>query len=275
MNKNFKSVILDTLFRLDGRNALITGAAGNLGRAISRILCEAGAHVILNGRTRKTIDEFACELKDDGYDVSTAVLDITDDKQLVELFKRIRLERGCLDIIVNNASAGRCGTIENATKDDFYKSYEINVVAAFRTIQLGKPLLKEGAKKNPGGASVINIATMYGVISPDPAIYGKSGLNNPPHYGAAKAGLIQLTRYAACHLANDKIRVNAISPGPFPNSTITKEQPSFLKELCRKNPMNRIGQSYEVCGPVLFLASDASSYVTGINLIVDGGWTAW
>ena len=116
---------------------------------------------------------------------------------------------------------------------------------------------------------------MYGTVSPDPAIYGHSGANNPPSYGAAKAGMIQLTRYAACHLAADKVRVNCISPGPFPVEEYLERDPAFREQLSRKNPMHRIGDPSELTGPLLFLASDASSYVTGINLPVDGGWTAW
>lgn len=266
---------LDKLFNLEGRVALVTGAAGHLGQEISRVLCEAGAHVILNGRTKDNIDALYQELKVFGYNVSSAVFDITKDKEIEKMFKQITEEHGKLDIIVNNASSGRCGTMESATIEDFNQSCNIDLLAPFRIIQLGKPLLLQSAIKNNSGASIINIATMYGVVSPNPEIYGDTGLNNPPHYGAAKAGLIQLTRYAACHFGKDNIRVNSISPGPFPSPNIATENPSFLEALNKKNPLNRVGQRHEICGPVLFLASDASSYVTGINLQVDGGWTAW
>jgi NAD(P)-dependent dehydrogenase (short-subunit alcohol dehydrogenase family) len=100
-------------------------------------------------------------------------------------------------------------------------------------------------------------------------------LDNPPFYGAAKAALVQFTRYAAVQLAPERIRVNAISPGCFPPAKIVAEQPSFIQRLQRHIPMRRIGSPGELVGPLLFLASDASSYVTGVNLAVDGGWTAW
>ena len=122
---------------------------------------------------------------------------------------------------------------------------------------------------------MVNIASMYGSVSPDPAIYGDSGANNPPSYGAAKAGLIQFTRYAACHFAAERIRVNCISPGPFPAQRYFDQDPEFRRRLENKIPMRRTGDPQEIRGPLLFLASDASSYVTGINLPVDGGWTAW
>ena len=121
----------------------------------------------------------------------------------------------------------------------------------------------------------MNVSSMYGTVSPDPSIYGTSGANNPPYYGAAKAGMIQLTKYAACHLAADKVRVNSLSPGPFPARTYLDRDPEFHTQLKRKTPMGRTGDPSELAGPLLFLVSDASSFVTGINLAVDGGWTAW
>ena len=263
------------LFRLDGRIALVTGASGHLGRSMAMALCEAGAHVILNGRTKEKIKLFSEELLSQGLSVSMAIHDIEQESDIEELFVELGKEYGRLDIIVNNAYAGNVGTLETATYEDFSRAYGIAVTAAFRILQLAIPLLEKAASKNIGGASVINIASMYGVVSPDPAIYGDSGANNPPYYGAAKAGLIQFTRYAACHLASKGIRVNSISPGPFPPPDIAEKKPEFHGELCRKNPMHRIGYADELKGPLLFLASDASSYVTGTNMLVDGGWTAW
>ncbi|SHH67471.1 SDR family NAD(P)-dependent oxidoreductase [Desulfosporosinus lacus] len=263
------------LFRLDGRIALITGASGHLGRSMAMALCEAGAHVILNGHTEEKIKLFYEELRSKGLSVSMAINDIEQEADIEELFFRLGKEYDRLDIIVNNAYSGNAGTLDTATYEDFSRAYGITVTASFRILQLAKPLLEKAASENIGGASVINIASMYGVVSPDPVIYGESGANNPPYYGAAKAGLIQLTRYAACHLASKGIRVNSLSPGPFPSPDIAEKIPEFYKELCRKNPMNRIGYADELKGPLLFLASDASSYVTGSNLLVDGGWTAW
>lgn len=270
---NFR-IPFEKLFRLDGRTALVTGAAGYLGNSISRILAEAGAHVILNGRSNK-VAKLADEFNSRGLKASPAIFDVTDPKAVAAAIKRIETEHGRLDVLVNNAYSGRTATIETATGEDFSSAYEIAVTAAFRLVQKAKPLLEKAAAANPGGASVINIASMYGTVSPDPLIYGESGMNNPPFYGAAKGGLIQLTRYLACHLAGSKIRVNSISPGPFPPQEIARKNPVFFEELCRKNPLGRIGEPDELRGPVLLLASDAGSYITGINLPVDGGWTAW
>jgi NAD(P)-dependent dehydrogenase (short-subunit alcohol dehydrogenase family) len=264
-----------TLFRLDGRVAFLTGATGHLGRPMAKALASAGAHVVLSGRNQNALDAFAEELKSAGLNASTACFDLTDEAAVRRHIGLIGERHGRLDVLVNNASPSKPGTIESATSADFDQLYRVNVVAAFELLQAATPLLKEAGSRTPGGASVINIASMYGTVSPDPSIYGTSGANNPPYYGAAKAALIQFTRYAACHLGAQRIRVNSISPGPFPDAKYLERDAAFHGQLKAKNPMHRTGDPAELKGPLLFLASDASSYVTGVNLAVDGGWTAW
>jgi NAD(P)-dependent dehydrogenase (short-subunit alcohol dehydrogenase family) len=116
---------------------------------------------------------------------------------------------------------------------------------------------------------------MYGMVSPDPAIYGDSGMNNPPFYGASKAAVIQLSRYFAGHVIERGIRTNSVSPGPFPPDSIKTTNSEFHAELCKKTPMGRIGQAGEVAAAVHFLLSSDASYINGANLPVDGGWTSW
>ncbi len=263
------------IFSLDGRTALLTGAAGHLGKSLALGLCEAGARVILNGRSKAPLEKLAKELRSKGHTVTTACFDVTSASGLKNAFKRIAAEHPRLDVIVNNAYAGTAADLDKATAADFLRAYEVSVVAAHEIARAAKPLLLKAAKTNPGGASIVNIASMYGSVSPDPSIYGKSGENNPPFYGPAKAALIQFTRYAACHLAPLNIRVNSISPGPFPRPEVLKKNPSLHKKLREKNPMRRTGRPEELVGALLFLASGASSYVTGANIAVDGGWTAW
>ena len=262
-------------FRLDGRVAFLTGATGHLGQSMAKALAGAGARVVLNARKQDALEALAAELSSLGHQASIACFDITDENAARSHVSQIAERHGRLDILVNNATSGRPGTIDSAMAEDFDQVYRVNVVAAFQLLQLSLPLLKESAKRTAGGASVINIASMYGSVSPDPSIYGVSGANSPPYYGAAKAGLIQLTRYAACHLAPDRIRVNCMSPGPFPAAHFLERDRAFGDRLSAKVPMRRIGNPAEIQGPLIFLASDASSYVTGANLAVDGGWTAW
>jgi len=263
------------MFRIDGRVAFLSGASGHLGRTMARALAYAGAHVVLNGRTQNGLDALEGELTNAGLSASVACFDVTDESAARRNMGLIGEQYGGLDVLVNNASTVRPGTMEDATAADFEQLYRVNVVAAFQLLQLATPLLKEAGSRRAGSASVINIASMYGSVSPDPSIYGTSGANSPPYYGPAKAGLIQLTRYAACHLATQGIRVNCISPGPFPIGKYLERDAEFHGRLQAKNPMHRTGDPEELQGPLLFLASNASSFVTGINLAVDGGWTAW
>ncbi len=262
-------------FRLDGRVAFLSGATGLLGRPMAKALAGAGAHVFVNGRKAEAVRELTNQLQQDGFKASEACFDVTDYSALRENVDRIGQKYNRLDVLVNNASIGRAGTFESVTPADFDEAYQVNVVAAFNLMQCALSLLRRAAALTAGGASVVNIGSMYGSVSPDGRIYGSSGANNPPQYGAAKAALIQMTRYAACHFAADRIRVNCISPGPFPDRRYLDADPQFHDRLRSKNPMRRTGDPAEMRGPLLFLASDASSYVTGINLPVDGGWTAW
>jgi len=272
--ERLKDLTVDRLFRLDGRVAFISGAAGHLGQSMVEALAEAGAHVILNGRNQEPLVDLQRSLESRGLRASVAAFDVTDDSQLEEAFEEMGHRFARLDVLVNNAYSGSTGSIATATEGDFLDSYRVSVVAAFRCLRAAMPWL-ERAVCATGHASVINVSSMYGSVSPDPSIYGSSAMNNPPHYGAAKAALLQFTRYAAVHLAGAGIRVNAISPGPFPPADTLARNPNFADRLRSKVPLGRTGHRVELKGAILFLASDASTYVTGVDLQVDGGWTAW
>jgi NAD(P)-dependent dehydrogenase (short-subunit alcohol dehydrogenase family) len=257
-------------FSLEGAKALVTGASGHLGIAIVDALAEAGAELYLNGRNPGPLEAQRDNLRTQGRSAEILLFDVTDRAARRHALQGVTR----LDVLVNLAYTGRPGTIAMATPEDFAKAFESGVTAGFELTRECLPALRDAVRAR-GDASVINIASMYGHVSPDPRLYGESGLNSPPWYGAAKGGLIQLTRYLACHLAPERIRVNAISPGPFPRLEISAEKNDFIERLAQKVPLGRVGAPEEIAGPLLFLASKASSYVTGINLPVDGGWTAW
>jgi NAD(P)-dependent dehydrogenase (short-subunit alcohol dehydrogenase family) len=264
-------------FCLDGRRILVTGAAGYLGTAIAESLTDAGAVLLLAGRSEQALTDLADQLdRRSGRPCASAlILDISevDSRRLAAA----RMLRECerLHGIVNNAYGGRVGTLEAIAADDFASACAQNLTGPFELIQLLLPLLSLSASEVDGGVSIVNVASMYGTVSPDPRIYGDKGTNNPIHYGSTKAGMIQMTRYLACHLANRNIRVNSVSPGPCPRPQVTVDDPEFVARLNDKTPLGRIGRAVEVARPVHFLLSAAASYITGVNLPVDGGWTAW
>jgi len=274
MLERVKSTPALDLFHLDGRIAFITGAAGHLGRSMAKGLAEAGAHVVLAGRKEENLRALANELLAEGRKADVVVIDVENEESVQRAFARVAEDHGRLHVLVNNAYEGAGGTMETSSVESFARAYEVAVIGAFRCIVAAKPLLK-AAVLETGHASIINIASMYGIVSPDLRIYDSQEESNPPFYGAAKAGLIQLTRYAACEYAKEGIRVNAISPGPFPKPLIRVQNPGFHERLCAKTPLGRTGEPEELKGVVVFLASDAATFVTGANLVVDGGWTVW
>lgn len=263
------------LFRLDGRVIMITGAAGHLGAPIAKAVALAGGTPVLCGRTESKLQELASEISAAGGSCMVLAFDVGDSAACKNAVAQIKEKIGRLHGLVNCAYGGRPATLEASTEQDFEMACRQNLTGPFLLVQASQSLLEEAAQECLGGSSVVNIATMYASVSPDPRIYGNSGMNNPPYYGATKAGLIQLTRYLAVHLGPQNIRVNSVSPGPFPPLSIRETQPEFHARLCAKNPMGRIGRAEELVGSIIFLLSDASSYVTGVNLPVDGGWTAW
>jgi len=260
----------DRLFRLDGRTAFISGGAGHLGRTMVTALAAHGAHVIVNGRNEARLAAFQAEMQSTGYSVATACFDMMDFDASRAFFGGLSR----LDVLVNNAVTVEPGKIETQTPEAFDVAYRSTVTAAFEAMRGAEAALEAGVAA-VGHASVVNIATMYGRVAPDPRIYGTSGLNSPPAYGPAKAGLLQLTRHMAAHWGPKAIRVNAVLPGPFPSPSIQTAKPEFAKALADKTMLRRIGAPDEIAGSVVFLASDAARFVTGSEIAVDGGWTAW
>jgi NAD(P)-dependent dehydrogenase (short-subunit alcohol dehydrogenase family) len=247
------------LFRLDGKVCLVTGGAGHLGTAMSTALADAGGHVCIVGRTQAKVAALAQSLTDRGLSAEAVASDITMAKDIASLVADLTKRHGRLDVLVNNAYAGRPGLMADSRARDYANAIEIAVGAAAELVNATADLLRNAVKAG-GDASIINIASMYGMVSPDPRVYGRSGMNNPPHYGAAKAALLQYTRYAAVHLAAEGIRVNAISPGAFPPEATQHRDPVFADALTQKVPMGRLGKPEDLAGAVVFLASAAARH---------------
>ena len=259
-----------SLFRLDGRIAFVSGAAGHLGRAMSTALAEAGAHVILNGRKAARLEAFAGELKSAGHSAEAQAFDMGDIGAVRAFFASCPR----LDILVNNAVSMTPAPFDALDAAAFEETYRSSVTAAFEAVRAARPALRAAVAVH-GDASIVNISSMYGVVSPDKRIYARPEQASPAHYGPAKAALLQLTRHLAAELGPEKIRVNALVPGPFPRPEVGAADPDFAARLAARTMLGRTGAADEIRGPLLFLASPASSFVTGASLAIDGGWTAW
>lgn len=257
-------------FRLDGRVALVTAGAGHLGTAIVRALCELGAHVLVNGRNQDNLSLLCGELNGLGLSAEPCAFDVLDMKAA----RGALATHQRLDILINNAVSMQPGPLESVTQDAFDAAFASGAYAPFELMRIALPAL-ERAVEATGQASIVNVASMYGHVAPDPRIYDSTPFNSPPHYAATKGALIQLTRYMACQWGAKGIRVNAVSPGPFPRNAIRTGHPDFAARLAARVPMGRVGEAHEAANAIAFLAGDAASFITGINLPVDGGWTAW
>lgn len=249
----------------------MTGGAGYLGTAISEALAQYGAKLVIASRNADQCKTLARQLsKDYGIEAKGAELDMCSHDSVIQCMENAHREMGSVDILINNAASGKpCASIEAVTEEDWLNGLDGTINGVFRCTKAVIPYMR----KNQYGV-IINISSMYGIVSPDSRIYGDSGYNNPPDYGAGKAAIIQFTKYSACHLACDGIRVNAISPGPFPGAEVQQNK-AFMSNLENRVPLGRIGRPDDLKGAVVFLASNASSYVTGQNIVVDGGWTVW
>jgi gluconate 5-dehydrogenase len=275
---------LSSLFSLEGKTAVLTGASGFLGRSFALALLANGARVVALGRSARLRQEAAGWAKQFGEDkLATHQIDMYDVAALNRLCDRIAAEEKAVDILINNAhELGAAtgfnvpeGSLENSTFDQWQRNLQGGVYWAVQTTQRLGIRMKE-----LGRGSIINIATMYASVAPRPQLYEGTTSLNPPGYSASKAALVAFTRYTASFWGREGVRANCISPGPFSNTedkegqNSVAEDSAFVKQLKGYTVLNRIGRPIDLCGALIFLASDASSYITGQNFNIDGGWTA-
>jgi len=258
------------LFSLEGKVAIVTGAYGHLGTSISKALAGFGANVILVGRNEQKLKDFVNRnQKSFKNRFEYFVCDVTHEDDFQNIVDKVVTNFGSVDILVNNAYKKQYEKFEELTKELWNHALEHTLTHYFTCIKaVSHTMLK--AKKG----SIINIASIYGFLGTDQRIFAPLGRKSPIHYSVSKGGILQMTRYLATLWAEKNIRVNAISPGHFPPKR-GPERPDYISALTDRIPLGRIGQPDDLAGVVVFLASDASSYITGQNVVVDGGWSIW
>ena len=249
---------INALFRLDGRVALVTGASSGLGARFARVLHDAGAEVVLTARRSDRLTRLAEDL---GSRVETLSGDLRRRELREQVLELVTSRHGQLDVLVNNAGTCDSGPLEDESLDDLLAVLDLNLVAALDICRLAAPLLLASP-----GASVINIASIYGLVGSQAPMAA---------YNVSKGALVQLTRHLAAQWGARAVRVNALAPGFFPTElTGQLADPHLRSAIERRTLLGRTPDLTELDGPLLFLASDASSYMTGHVLVVDGGWTA-
>ena len=252
-------------FSLKNKIAVVAGGAGLIGKPVSIGLAQAGAKVYIADIDEKN----GLKLEKQNKNLKWIKIDIADVKSINSCINKIVKKDKKIDVWVNCAYPR---TSDWATKfeDIKYESWKKNIDMHLNGYFLCCQKVAEQMKKQKNG-TIINFGSIYGVVGPDFSIYEKTNLTMPAAYSAIKGGIITFTKYLATHLAKYNIRVNAICPGGI----YDKQSNNFVKKYEEKTPMKRMGKPEEIAGPVIFLASDAASYVTGHILMVDGGWTAW
>jgi len=263
--------ILD-LISMRSRVAAVTGGSGHIGSAFARALAQVGCDICILDIATDQAYEQASILQNE-YDIRASAfnVDLTDEKALEAAVEHIRREHGRLDVLVNNAAYAKLAlpkdgkTLEQQTVAQWEANIDVSLKGTFLATKAFVPLMCAISK-----GVVINIASIYGVVGPDMRLYDNTEMVNPAWYSAAKGGIIQLTRYLATTLAPE-IRVNCIAPGG-----VWRGQPeSFYSQYIARTPLRRMATEEDLCGALVYFATDLSKYVTGQVLIVDGGWTAW
>lgn len=254
------------LLSLEGKRALVTGAGTGLGLQMALGLAEAGADLVVCGRRRGPLEACAAQAQDLGAKVTIIPADVTKEEDLA----RLQAEAGQVDILVNNAGFGMQGKWTEVSLDEWREVTALNLDAPFRLIQIFAPPMMAR-----GWGRIINIASIYGSIAGDPRRY--PGLDwDVASYFASKHGLHGITHYLAPRLAPYGVCINSLSPGMFPSEqNDDKLTPEVKAALIDGTPMQRLGETDDLKGAVVYLASPAAKFTTGQDLIVDGGWTVW
>ncbi len=272
---------MNSLFSLEDKVALVTGALGLLGRQHCDALAQAGAHIVLTDVDQEGCEAFARDLSLEYHIIAVGcAMDITDEGSLCGVREMLLKQFGRINILVNNAAINdkveqRDGTVDYSSFEFFplpiwKQTLEVNVTGLFLCCKIFGSLMVEN-----GGGNIINIASTYGMVAPDQSLYVRSDgtrmMFKSPAYPTTKGAVLALTKYLAAYWGGKGIRVNALSPGGVENG----QEEFFIEKYSAKTPLQRMAHPNDYRGAIVFLASDASQYMTGANLVVDGGWTIW
>ena len=264
------------LFSLKNKTAIVTGAVGLIGKKHCEALASAGANVVVADIDESACQAFASKLGEQHLGLR---VDVTDESSLKEARDKIIARYGSIDVLVNNAAindmfenpglAKELSAFENYPLNAFRKSLDVNVTGVFLASQVFGTVMAEN-----GNGSIINLASTYGMVGPDQSIYrdkeGNQTFFKSAVYPVTKGAVINFTRFLAAYWGNKGVRVNTLSPGGVEN----KQDEFFVQNYSAKTLLGRMASASDYQGALIFLASDASAYMTGANLVVDGGWTA-
>jgi NAD(P)-dependent dehydrogenase (short-subunit alcohol dehydrogenase family) len=264
------------MFSLQGKTAIVTGALGLIGRKHCEALANAGANVIVADRDECAVEQFARHL---GQQHLGMVIDVTSKESVTAACEAILHQYDTIDVLVNNAAindmfenpamAKELSAFENYPLDAFQKSLDVNITGVFLCSQVFGSVMAE-----QGSGSIINVASTYGMVGPDQSIYrnecGEQTFYKSAAYPVTKGAVINFTRFLAAYWGSKGVRVNTLSPGGVENN----QSEIFIQKYAAKTPLGRMAQANDYQGALVYLASDASAYMTGANLVVDGGWTA-
>jgi NAD(P)-dependent dehydrogenase (short-subunit alcohol dehydrogenase family) len=258
--------VLDT-FRLDGRIAVVTGGSGNIGSSICGALAEAGATVVIAARNLAKSEVLAARIEAGGGRAIALPLDLADEASITTFHDDVIAQVGTAEILVNNAISMFPGHVERYSTKDWERAMQVDGTGFFRITQLFLNDMLAAGRGN-----IITIASILGMVGPEERLYPTRGIAGfRPNYFFVKAGVVGYSRFLATAYATHNIRVNCISPGGVEANPPRKDAAGFIDRV----PMKRLASPDDMKGAVVFLASDASAYVTGQNLVVDGGYTAW
>lgn len=258
--------VLDS-FSLSGKVALVTGGAGLYGRQVVRAIAEAGAETFVASRDLDKLEALAAQCRDEGLNVTALQYDQGDEASILALRDAILRRSGRVDVLVNNSVAR---PMKKAYQDDaeaFAESMRINATGLFLiTRAFGDAMAERGS------GSIVNVGSIQGMIAPDPTIYRGTTMSGwYPDYFFHKGGMINFTRFTASYYGAKNVRCNCVSPGGFQTDTMPE---AFVRQYSDRTFLGRLANATDLMGAIVFLASDASAYITGTNLPVDGGYTA-